>query len=156
EARRHTEEARARYEAELIDLGQRRDTLGANVAELEQFEEGYRDRLVRRIESDLALIRDRGPSAPEERPEGVVGELPVARWGGDPGGRLGGDPGGRLGGDIESGPATEAISLGELDLEAASAPAPPSPPAGLPIAMVPSLASSAPPPPPALDTSSDD
>jgi cell division initiation protein len=81
DVRRRVEEERKRVESELIDLGQRREVLGNAVAELERFEAEYRERMIRSIEADLALIGGRAPSAPESVPVMPDVEVPVAAEG---------------------------------------------------------------------------
>lgn len=76
DARRRAEEERGKIQRELVDLSQRRDVLVTAVAELERFEAEYRERLLRSIEADLAVIGGRPPAAPGPRPEVPLVEVP--------------------------------------------------------------------------------
>jgi DivIVA domain-containing protein len=76
DARRRAEEERGKIQRELVDLSNRRDVLAGSVVELERFESEYRERLLRSIEADLAVISGRSPSAPGPRPEIPLVEVP--------------------------------------------------------------------------------
>jgi cell division septum initiation protein DivIVA len=67
-ARRQAELERRRLESEILDLGARREALLADVESLETFEQDYRARLRRSVESDLELLATQAPSVPAPRP----------------------------------------------------------------------------------------
>jgi cell division septum initiation protein DivIVA len=67
-ARRQAELERRRLESEILDLGARREALLADVESLETFEQEYRARLRRSVESDLELLATQAPSVPSPRP----------------------------------------------------------------------------------------
>jgi cell division septum initiation protein DivIVA len=69
EARRRTETERQRVSDELTHLTTRREQLRGDVDTLDRFESDYRDRLVRAIEADLAVVKGRGTAAPSAVPE---------------------------------------------------------------------------------------
>lgn len=76
DARRRAEEEQGKIRRELIDFGERRDALAKSVVELEKFETEYRERLLRSIEADLAVISGRGAAAPGPSPEIEPVEIP--------------------------------------------------------------------------------
>lgn len=76
DARRRAEEETGKIQRELVDFGERRDVLVAAVAELERFEAEYRERLLRSIEADLAVISGRSQAAPGPRPDVPDVEIP--------------------------------------------------------------------------------
>jgi cell division initiation protein len=76
DARRRAEQETGKIQRELVDFGERRDVLVAAVTELERFESEYRERLLRSIEADLAVISGRSPAAPGPRPDVPDVEIP--------------------------------------------------------------------------------
>lgn len=86
EVRRISEVERTRAEEEVMDLIARRDLLLADVRALEGWEADFRQRVVRQIEHDLDLVRNRVPAAPAPPPALQHVELPeaVLRRSGEP------------------------------------------------------------------------
>lgn len=80
-ARRIHESERARLEAEVIDLGSRRETLSTDVDALEKFEREYRNRLRAAVEAELSSLgtfsttTDMGPR-PEQHEVAVPSPSP--------------------------------------------------------------------------------
>lgn len=85
EARTRVEAERRRLHEDVSQLLEHRDSLRGEVGRLEQFETDYRDRLVRAIEADLAVVRGRSSAAPGPWPETTVldTDLPVIPAGSD-------------------------------------------------------------------------
>ncbi len=67
-ARRQVDTERRRLEAEVLELGSRREALLADVDGLERFEAEYRARLRRALEADLESLAGGSPVAPTGRP----------------------------------------------------------------------------------------
>ena len=76
DSRRRAEEERGKIQRQLADLSERRELLVTNVTDLERFEAEYRERLLRSIEADLAVISGRSEAAPGPVPEVAEVEVP--------------------------------------------------------------------------------
>jgi DivIVA domain-containing protein len=77
-ARRVAEGERQRLEAEVLDLGARREALLADVEQLERFANDYRSRLRSAIERDLDTLAARPPVVDSPRPTLHEVDLPPA------------------------------------------------------------------------------
>ena len=77
-ARRQVDTERRRLEAEVLELGSRREALLADVDGLERFESEYRARLRRALETDLESLAGQGPVAPSGRPPIHDVDLPAS------------------------------------------------------------------------------
>lgn len=84
-ARRVAEGERERLEAEVLDLGSRRDALLADVEQLETYAKDYRSRLQAAIERDLDTLASRNAVTDMARPTLHEVELPGSQVGADPG-----------------------------------------------------------------------
>jgi DivIVA domain-containing protein len=89
-ARRVAEGERQRLEAEVLDLGARREALLADVEQLERFANDYRSRLRSAIERDLDTLAARPPVVDSPRPTLHEVDLPPSAAGGTT--RLGPEP----------------------------------------------------------------
>lgn len=67
-ARRQAETERRRLETEVLEFGAKRDALVADIDALERYEQDYRARLRRAVESDLEMLSAKGSVAPSPRP----------------------------------------------------------------------------------------
>ncbi len=67
-ARRQAETERRRLETEVLEFGAKRDALVADIDALERYEQDYRARLRRAVESDLEMLSSKGSVAPSPRP----------------------------------------------------------------------------------------
>lgn len=76
-ARRTADAERRGLETAVRDLGARRDALLADIANLESFEAGYRDRLREVIEADLSTLQSRGPAHASPPPALHEVEIPA-------------------------------------------------------------------------------
>jgi DivIVA domain-containing protein len=77
-ARRVAEGERQRLEAEVLDLGARREALLADVEQLERFANDYRARLRSAIERDLDTLATRPPVVDSPRPRLHEVDIPAA------------------------------------------------------------------------------
>jgi cell division septum initiation protein DivIVA len=75
-ARRIAEGERRRLAEQIADLSARRDQLGADADALDEYVEGYRDRVRAALEADLALLGTASVVPPGPRPEVHEVELP--------------------------------------------------------------------------------
>lgn len=76
DARRVAESERERLEAEVLDLGSRRDALLADVEQLERYAKEYRNRLRAAIERDLETLASRNAVTDMARPTLHEVEIP--------------------------------------------------------------------------------
>jgi cell division initiation protein len=77
EARVRGESERRRLEQEVLDMAQRRDALSADIDMLSRYENEYRERLLRSLETDLETLRSRAVVTPGPRPETHDVEIPA-------------------------------------------------------------------------------